>query len=320
MTIKRNNQLFLILLLVFSFGAMVLASILPRWGLAELIPYLVCLIVGVNMLKKDGTPFMEALPYNVGIKPLTALYTVLLVETLVPLSTLLSEIGASLGGDALSLFQNELLGGPRSFMESLFEVAVIPAVFEEMFFRGFFYDGFKRAGSTRRAILLSSVLFGFFHMNLQQIAYAVVLGVVLALLREMTGSMWTGMLFHFVNNGWSTVLMSVPEDSALLRLPIERVTFSGTSSETVYAVVMLVLCTAVSVLLLFLIAKNEGKTEELKKFFPLREGEVKQNIRTGAFTAGCVFLLIGTVLFTITLLLAENPVFAEMLSRFTQPG
>lgn len=153
------------------------------------------------------------LPYNAGLRPLTALLTVVLVFTLTPLSNLLSMLGARIGGDVTSLVAPYLMDPDTSFLESLFTVAFIPAVFEEMFFRGFFYAGFRRARGARFAVILTSVLFGFFHMNIQQIAYASVLGLFLAALRELTGSMWAGMLFHFVNNGWACLQSVVPEDS-----------------------------------------------------------------------------------------------------------
>lgn len=316
MKLKNNNKFFLYVVLIVTVGQFSLASTLRTWGLAELVPYLVCLFLGVKMLKKDGTPFMEALPYDKGMKPLTALFSVLLVFTLSPLSTLLATIGSAIGGDMLTVFQEAIFGRAQSFPEQLFEIAVIPAVFEEMLFRGFFYDGFKRAGSTRCAILFSSLLFGFFHMNIQQIMYAAVLGVVLALLREMSGSMWPGMLMHFVNNGWSTVLMSVPEESVLLKLPIERVTFTGTAGETVYASVMVIVCTALSVLLLYLIAKQEGCTEQLRKFYPLKEGETKEKLFTKPLIIACAILVVFTGLMTLAMLLSKNPAFLQMLSEY----
>lgn len=303
MTVKRNNRLFLYCMLLVDIGQTALAVPLNKagWGLYALIPYLVCLLIAFLMFKKDGTPFLEAMPYNVVMKPVTAVLCVLLVFALSPLSNALAALGARFGGDALSLAEQVMLTPERSLAEELFEIALIPAVFEEMLFRGFFYAGFKRARGTRCAILLTAVLFGLFHMNLQQIAYAVALGLFIAVIRELTGSMWPGMLFHFVNNGLSVIVSSQPEDSFLLRLPIERVTFTEPGGVPVYDYVMLVICTALAVLILYGIARAEGRTECLKRFFPRAENENRGKLVTTAFVLGCVLLVLGTVLMTFVL-------------------
>jgi sodium transport system permease protein len=84
--------------------------------------------------------------------------------------------------------------------------ALMPAVWEELAFRGFMLSGLRRRFTPWTAIVISSVLFALYHMNVFQALPALLLGVVLGLLVVRSGSVWPGMLFHLLYNG---LLMSV---------------------------------------------------------------------------------------------------------------
>src|SRR5262249_56391047 len=85
----------------------------------------------------------------------------------------------------------------------LLVIAVVPAICEEVAFRGFILSGLRRDYSTRSAIVLSAFLFGFLHVLLslfQQLFNATLLGIVLGLLAVRSRSILPGILFHFLNN------------------------------------------------------------------------------------------------------------------------
>ncbi|MEJ7639339.1 MAG: CPBP family intramembrane glutamic endopeptidase [Singulisphaera sp.] len=87
---------------------------------------------------------------------------------------------------------------------ALLLLAVVPAICEEFAFRGFILSGMQRGHSTRSAILLSRLLFGFLHVLMsifQQLFNATLLGLVLGLLAIRSGSIFPGILFHALNNG-----------------------------------------------------------------------------------------------------------------------
>ena len=98
-------------------------------------------------------------------------------------------------------------------------VALIPAVSEEFMFRGVFFHGYRSAG-IRKAALYSGLCFGLLHMNLNQFCYAFVLGVILAIVVEATGSILSSILIHMVINGSSVLSLAalsgldLPEESA----------------------------------------------------------------------------------------------------------
>lgn len=88
--------------------------------------------------------------------------------------------------------------------------AVVPALIEEMALRGIIMQPLRRYGDWF-AIICSSVIFGFMHCNLVQIPFAMIAGIVIGYAVIITESVWTGVLIHFMNNGFS-VLSSVIAD------------------------------------------------------------------------------------------------------------
>jgi sodium transport system permease protein len=79
-------------------------------------------------------------------------------------------------------------------------MAVLPAICEELAFRGFILSGLRHLGHKWRAIFYSALLFGISHMLLQQSIAATILGVVIAILAVQSGSILPGMIFHAVHN------------------------------------------------------------------------------------------------------------------------
>ncbi len=78
-------------------------------------------------------------------------------------------------------------------------LAVIPAVSEELFFRGVFINGLSGV-KTVSACLLCGLFFALYHCSATQFIYQFFYGFVLALLTVKTGSAIPSMLAHFINN------------------------------------------------------------------------------------------------------------------------
>jgi sodium transport system permease protein len=99
---------------------------------------------------------------------------------------------------------NDLMRQIPDPLSALFLLALVPAVCEEMAFRGYILSGLERTYRTYSAILFSALLFGFLHVLLslfQQLFNAVLLGLVLGLLAVRSRSILPGIVFHFLNNG-----------------------------------------------------------------------------------------------------------------------
>jgi sodium transport system permease protein len=110
--------------------------------------------------------------------------------------------------------------------QMLLVIALAPAICEELAFRGFILSGLRRMGHKWGAIVLSAVIFGMAHGILQQSLGATVVGIVIGYVAVKTGSLWPGVLFHFVHNSLSVALGRLSPDSIathpLLSLIFER--------------------------------------------------------------------------------------------------
>ena len=89
-------------------------------------------------------------------------------------------------------------GGPELLMQFL-ALCVMPAIAEELLFRGAF-QGLMRPCGSAAAIFAPALLFGVLHLDLAQGLTAFACGVFLGWLAERSGSILPGMLLHLVNN------------------------------------------------------------------------------------------------------------------------
>ena len=90
-------------------------------------------------------------------------------------------------------------------------MTVLPAVLEEILFRGVIMQSLRRFGDGF-ALMASSLLFGLFHGNFAQFIPAFLAGLAIGYFVLRTGSIFTGIIIHFVNNG-SILLVSLITNS-----------------------------------------------------------------------------------------------------------
>jgi len=117
---------------------------------------------------------------------------------------------------------------------NLFIIAIIPAIGEELLFRGMIQRLFKElSGNVHVAIILAAVLFSALHLQFYGFFPRFALGVLLGYLYLWSGSLWLPILAHFVNNA-AAVMFSWME--ARQGLPFNQDTFgTGTGEEMVLA-------------------------------------------------------------------------------------
>jgi sodium transport system permease protein len=103
------------------------------------------------------------------------------------------------GGDELKKLES-VLQQPPVWWLPLVLVGLLPAVCEELAFRGFILSGLRHSGNKWRAILVSSLFFALSHQILQQSLGTFVLGSLIAYLTVQSGSLWPGLVFHATHN------------------------------------------------------------------------------------------------------------------------
>ncbi|MFK8043972.1 MAG: lysostaphin resistance A-like protein [Crocinitomicaceae bacterium] len=99
--------------------------------------------------------------------------------------------------------QNEVMGSLRGVKIglALLFFAVLPAIAEELVFRGILYKILKDLSSRKHlAMILSAFIFAIFHFQILSFLPIFVVGYLLAYLYDKTGNIATGMLLHFLFN------------------------------------------------------------------------------------------------------------------------
>lgn len=92
----------------------------------------------------------------------------------------------------------------------LISLSVLPAVFEELVFRGVILQSLRRFGDLF-ALIVSSFLFAVAHGNLIQGPNAMLMGLMIGYFVLRTGSLITGMIIHFVNNLFAGIISLVSQ-------------------------------------------------------------------------------------------------------------
>ncbi len=99
-----------------------------------------------------------------------------------------------------------ILRYPPVRLGGILAIAVIGPVLEELLFRGAITKALLQQYSPTKAILLSALLFGVFHINPAQILPAFLIGILFAWTYYKTASLIPCILMHILNNSLSVFL------------------------------------------------------------------------------------------------------------------
>jgi membrane protease YdiL (CAAX protease family) len=80
-------------------------------------------------------------------------------------------------------------------------LVVLAPVCEEIIFRGWLYGKLRFRMPAIPAILITSVLFGVMHGQWNVGVTVFAMSVVMCVLRELTGTIWSGVILHMLKNG-----------------------------------------------------------------------------------------------------------------------
>jgi uncharacterized protein len=103
------------------------------------------------------------------------------------------------------------------FILAFLTLVIIAPIAEEAIFRGYLYGKLRRSVPIWAAIVATSVLFGLLHMKWDGGLVAginvgldvFVLSIIMCGLREVTGSIWAGVLLHMMKNGLAFYLLFI---------------------------------------------------------------------------------------------------------------
>lgn len=125
----------------------------------------------------------------------------------------------------------------------VFLMALIPALCEELAFRGFIFGGLVRQGGRLRAIVVTALMFGISHGFLQQSIAASCMGILLGWIALRTGSVLPCILVHFTNNALSVSMARLSESN----VPGMHLFFTTTQNGAAYQPVWFLLSTGLAI-------------------------------------------------------------------------
>ena len=99
----------------------------------------------------------------------------------------------------LENFQNLYFLEGRTFLYSLFIIALLPGIVEEVMFRGYFIKAFREKGIWN-SIVISAILFAILHLDIFRFVPVAILGVWMGYLLVKSGSIFLPILAHTANN------------------------------------------------------------------------------------------------------------------------
>ncbi len=114
--------------------------------------------------------------------------------------------------DVLAQMQETMVEMISNFLKSdnalllgVIHIGIVPAVCEEIMYRGYVQRAFEKSWGVVAAILVSGAVFGAYHLQISNIIPLSALGIMLAYLTYISDSLIPAMIAHFVNNGGQVI-------------------------------------------------------------------------------------------------------------------
>ena len=142
---------------------------------------------------------------DIGLSPIAFVVSTLLAAALTWIFTIFPWFNAEEAQDVG--FSTYLAPGDRII--AFLVLVVLAPIVEEIIFRGWLYGKMRNRLAAPWAILIVSLLFGLVHFQWNVSVNVFALSVVLCVLREITGTIYAGILTHMIKNGVAFYLLYV---------------------------------------------------------------------------------------------------------------
>jgi membrane protease YdiL (CAAX protease family) len=222
-----------------------------------LLAFAVVLIIG---FKKTKLKFNEVFKFN-GVSPALWCAVIIfmlgflfvlseidnLINYILPMPEALQDVFKTVTVDQL-------------FVVGIVLIGIIPALFEELLFRGLILDGLNRNYTPVKAIVISSLLFGIVHLNPWQFVTAFLIGLFSAWICIRSKSILLSMYIHLFNNLVYLIMMKYGDS-----IPLPGFNNSQTLAREFQPVWLDIAAVAVTLLGLFLLKREFDKNDVRNK-------------------------------------------------------
>lgn len=167
---------------------------------------------------------------------------------------------------SLQQFQEVLFSSGHWWLPFLL-IAVLPAICEELAFRGFVLSGLRHLGHKWWAIGISAVAFGAVHTVMQQKLSAATLGILIGYLAVQSGSLLPCIIFHLTHN---SLQLAVHQAAEYAQTHPNSMAYQllGGDDPALYQPAVMLLCGIATVLILAILQKatyRRSKEERLQE-------------------------------------------------------
>lgn len=204
LSIRETNVFYLLFILSYFMLAVIVGRVLPKdapaWVEFCASNLIVALPMIVLFVVKKINPLKVLEFSNIGI--VDFLLACLSAYCLLPVILIINYVTMFFTKNYVVDMMAEVYEYP--LVVQLILLALMPAVVEEVLSRGIFYGSYRRRNIVRGA-LMSGMLFGLMHLNLNQFAYAFFMGVMFCILYEASGNILLPITTHFTINANSVL-------------------------------------------------------------------------------------------------------------------
>ncbi|MDZ7690497.1 MAG: CPBP family intramembrane glutamic endopeptidase [Balneolaceae bacterium] len=115
----------------------------------------------------------------------------------------------------------QFLKSDHNLALTLFHIGLVPAICEEVLYRGYVLRAFEKSWGIWLAIFFSGLLFGMYHVQLTNLLPLASIGMLLAYVTYVSQSIYPAMLAHLINNGGSVIVATYYPDSSVAEMTPE---------------------------------------------------------------------------------------------------
>ena len=192
--------------------------------IGKIVGFILIPLVYLKLSKQENAnPFFQ--DTRIPFKPLSVLLGITALLFSLPTITILAEMNQNIHlPEAFSALEASLrsteklaaeltmlfvrVDTPADIALSFFAIAVVPAIGEEIIFRGFFQrELIQQTGKVHLSIWIAAVVFSFIHFQFLGFFPRVLLGALLGYMYVWSGALLVPICMHFTNNALTLVLL-----------------------------------------------------------------------------------------------------------------
>ena len=144
------------------------------------------------------------------------------------------------------------------FLINVVLLAFIPAIMEELIFRGMIFNGLRKKG-FKIAAIISAVMFAIIHLSIKQFVFPIIMGVVFSFVLEKTGSLVYTMIVHFCNNFFVLLISYITK---VTNKNFIEINFTNSYFLTIFLSIIIAIIASLLIYLLikFVLSNNQKET------------------------------------------------------------